>query len=289
VILAFDIGGTKIAAGLIVDGRIVDHRVQPSVLFSDFNALIPTLVGMTEDWMDGVTAVHVATAGLVGTKDVHYFTVKPGLRIALHSELQSAFDRPVIVLNDAWAAAWGEFTSGDYARDETLVYLTVSTGIGGGIVADGQLLTGTTGLAAHLGHTTVHSSESMRCICGRENCAEAVASGSAIARRSSAVLGRSITAKEAIAEMDENPSIAAIIEDAAGAVAELMTNSKAMTDTHTVILGGSVGLNDAFRKRVEVALAEAPAIYAFSLKRPSLLKNAELVGAAAFQPLSELQ
>lgn len=287
MILAFDIGGTKIAAALIDDDRIVDHRVQPSVLFSDFASLIPTLVGMTEDWLDRVEAVRVATTGLVSTDEVHYFTVKPNLRIALHGELQIAFGKPVLVLNDAWAAAWGEFVSGDYASDDTLVYLTVSTGIGGGIVAAGQLLTGTTGIAAHLGHTTVTSDERVRCICGRDNCAETIASGSAIARRASAHEGRSITTETAIAEMANNSAFTTIVEHSAQAVAELMANAKAMTDTHTVILGGSVGLNDVYRALVEKELLKLPSVYKFSLTRPRLQKNAELIGAAKYCPTPE--
>ena len=283
MILAFDIGGTKIAAALVDDGQIIEYRVQSSVLFSDFESLIPALIGLSEDWVDEIKAVHVATAGLVSTDEVHFFTVKPGLRRPLHSELTAAFGKPVQILNDASAAAWGEFVSGEYAEDDSLVYLAVSTGIGGGIVAGGRLVTGTTGLAGHLGHTSVNSVASVRCVCGRDNCAEAVASGTAIARRASEIVDRSITAEKAIALSASDASVAAIVDDAARAVAEVLTNAKAVTDTHTVILGGGVGLNDEFRRRVKIALAESPDIYHFTLKRPALVKNAELVGAATYE------
>ena len=87
--------------------------------------------------------------------------------------------------------------------------------------------------------------------------------------------------------MARNSSFAAIVEDSARAVAELMANAKAITDTETVILGGSVGLNDTYRALVEKSLAGVPSVYEFSLTRPRLLKNAELVGAANYFPAPE--
>ena len=95
-------------------------------------------------------------------------------------------------------------------------------------------------------------------------------------------MGKDISAEKAISLAAVDASIDAIVDDAARAVAEVLTNAKAVTDMRTAILGGSVGLNEDFRNRVKQALAVQPDIYSFALKRPSLVRNAELVGAAAY-------
>jgi glucokinase len=102
--------------------------------------------------------------------------------VPLRELLEQRFGRPVSVENDANAAALGEyfFGAGQGCRD--MVYLTVSTGIGGGVIANGQLLEGINGSAGELGHMTIDW-RGERCSCGNIGCLEALASGVAIARK----------------------------------------------------------------------------------------------------------
>ncbi len=102
------------------------------------------------------------------------------------------FRCPVHVENDANVAALGEYMFGAGQGSLDMAYLTVSTGIGGGIIANGQLLTGTIGTAAELGHMTIDW-HGPRCPCGNIGCLESLASGTAIARRANEqiALGRS--------------------------------------------------------------------------------------------------
>ncbi len=95
--------------------------------------------------------------------------------------LTQKYHVPVFVGNDANLAALGEWRYGAGQGHNDLLYLTISTGIGGGVIANGQLLTGAHGLAAELGHITIHPNGPL-CSCGRRGHLEAIASGTAIAR-----------------------------------------------------------------------------------------------------------
>ena len=88
--------------------------------------------------------------------------------------------------NDANAAALGEWRFGAGRGAASLVFVTVSTGIGGGVISDGRIVHGRRGLAGEIGHMTI-TSESERCLCGAVGCFEAVASGTALGRRATAL------------------------------------------------------------------------------------------------------
>src|SRR5579885_3475490 len=123
--------------------------------------------------------------------------------------LVNKYQRPVLVENDANTAALGEYLFGAGRGCQDMVYLTVSTGIGGGVIVKGKLLEGVNGTAAELGHITIDW-QGERCPCGNIGCLEALASGSAIARK----------ANEAIAD---------------GQGAELLAFARAMLEHTTTI------------------------------------------------------
>ncbi len=102
--------------------------------------------------------------------------------VSLKSVLEKRMEYPVAVGNDATLAALGEYSYGDGAGARTLVYMTVSTGIGGGVVIEGRPLMGANGMAGELGHMTVDTN-GPRCKCGHVGCLETLASGTAIAER----------------------------------------------------------------------------------------------------------
>ena len=99
----------------------------------------------------------------------------------LAAALARAFGLPVVVENDGIAAANGEWKFGSARGLDHFVYVTVSTGIGGGVVVDGRLLHGRRGLAGHVGHMLI-APDGPLCSCGARGCFEALASGSALAR-----------------------------------------------------------------------------------------------------------
>src|SRR5450759_771060 len=102
--------------------------------------------------------------------------------VPLRDMLMAALGVPTVIVNDANVAALGEFHFGAGRGTRNLVYLTISTGIGGGVVVDGVLLEGTSGSGGELGHMTIDRDGPL-CPCGNIGCLEALGSGLAIARR----------------------------------------------------------------------------------------------------------
>ncbi len=120
--------------------------------------------------LDAEAGVVTGPPTLIGWRDV-----------PLRNLLSNRLGRPVVLDNDGHAAALGEWHFGAGRGCRNFVYVTVSTGIGGGVVADGRILRGRGGLAGHVGHMIV-SETATRCSCGNTGCWEAVASGTALGR-----------------------------------------------------------------------------------------------------------
>ena len=89
-----------------------------------------------------------------------------------------------------------------------------------------------------------------------------------------------MSCSEVFARLHSQAELGPLIDDCAQAVAEMIANIKAVTGTELIVLGGSVGLNKAFRAEIEAALAKLPAVYAVKLALPKLGKNADIIGAA---------
>lgn len=283
MIIAIDIGGTKIAAALMQEDRLIERRSADSPAFSEPEQLLNTLQQLCAGWLELAEGIGVACTGRVSDGRVEFFTAAGDNSLPLQRAMQEQFGLPVTLLNDAWAAAWGEYCLGRHGDLDTLVYLTISTGIGGGIVYRNRLLTSPGGLAAHLGHTSVPKAEEdddQLCGCGRLNCVEAQASGTAIARRASTLLGSEISCEQVFARCNELPQLDALLDDCARAIAETIANIKAIIDTPLVLIGGSVGLAEGFIPRIEKALAGIPPRYRPTLKAATLGKEADLYGAA---------
>jgi len=282
MIIALDIGGTKIAAALVDGTKIIERRIVPSVIHSDLKQLSPTIDFLCRGWIEQAKGMGIACTGLVSDDNVHFLSAGPDKILPLKSVLFEKYQFPVAMLNDAWAAAWGEYCLGSHSEANTLVYITVSTGIGGGIIQNGTLVTSRSGISAHLGHLTVPRDQEadLLCICGRMNCVEAVASGTSIGLRASELMGRPFSCEQAFECAQQEPRLEALIDDSAAAVAQLVANIKAITGTEIVVLGGSVGLARGFRPRVQAFLNRLADIYRVSLVPPALGSDADIWGAA---------
>jgi glucokinase len=183
--IGVDIGGTKVAAGVVDErGTIVatTHRATPADDVSRIEGVIAAAVGELTSKYD-VEAVGIGAAGFV---DAQRSTVMFAPNLAwrdepLKASLQRRLGLPVVVENDANAAAWAEVRFGAGRGADHVVTVTVGTGIGGGIVANGQLLRGQFGAAAEIGHVIVVP-DGRRCGCGLQGCWEQYASGRALVR-----------------------------------------------------------------------------------------------------------
>lgn len=185
MVLAIDIGGTKLAAGLVTEaGDVVASARAPTPATADPDALLAVLLAVI-DSVGGngeVLGCGVGCGGpmAAGGESVSPLHLPAWRDFPLRSRLAEATWLPTFVDNDAKALALGEGRWGAAAGVTDFVAVLVSTGIGGGIVLDGRLLEGAGGNAGHIGHVVVEPGGA-GCRCGGRGCLEAEASGAAIA------------------------------------------------------------------------------------------------------------
>jgi glucokinase len=211
VTCGIDIGGTKIAGAVVAaDGSILaTHRVvspatDPAAMEKAAADLVRSLAAEHP-----VAAVGVGAAGYI---DEARATVRFAPNIAwrnerLGPELTALTGLPVVVENDANAAAWGEFRFGAGHDIDDQLMVTVGTGVGGGVILDGRLLRGAFGVAAEIGHLCVVP-DGRQCGCGNRGCLEQYASGTALVRNTqAAAAGNSLLAADMLDRAGGDPAM----------------------------------------------------------------------------------
>ncbi len=203
-VLGVDLGGTNIVVGAIPDdgGEDVGVRVEDTPTAAGAEAVVDTIVSMIEGVIDEAIAVKGAKRddfvgvgiGAPGPLDREngVVSVAPNLGwrdFPLRDAVSNRVEIPATLDNDANCATLGEWWRGAAQGTRNVVGLTIGTGIGGGIVLDGQLYHGASDVAGEVGHTTIDST-GRYCRCGNYGCLEAYASGPAIALRAREALER---------------------------------------------------------------------------------------------------
>lgn len=184
--IGIDVGGTKVLGGVVDDTGVVLARARKETPRQGGAALTQTIAETVKELMADhkVESVGVSAAGFVSS-DRKTMLATPNIAdwndVDLDSQLKSLIGLPVVIENDANAAAWGEAKFGAGRKQNHMMMLTVGTGIGGGIVVDGQLYRGAFGIAAEFGHMRVVP-EGHICGCGARGCFEQYASGNALLR-----------------------------------------------------------------------------------------------------------
>lgn len=203
--IGVDIGGTKIAIAIVDEtGDIKNHiiintdtTVGPEKVIAEINTEINNLIQTNNIPMDSIQGIGIGSPGPLDVNKGE-ITNPPNLPwkdVPIVQMVESYFNLPVKLENDANAATLAEQWIGAGASIHNFVYMTVSTGIGAGIISDGHLLIGESGNAGDIGHTVVDPTFGY-CRCGQEGCLEVVASGTAIAKNGSEIMGESLTTKE---------------------------------------------------------------------------------------------
>jgi glucokinase len=277
LVLAVDIGGTKLAAGLVtaVDGRLLCRAAVPTPQSGDPEVVFGALMELLDELGPERTAAGVCGIGsggpmTAGGEELTPVHIPAWNGFPLRRRMAEGTGLPVFVDNDAKAVALAEGWIGAARGVGAYIGMVVSTGIGGGIVLDGRLLDGRAGNAGHIGHVVVEPG-GRRCFCGGRGCLEGEASGRAI----EAITGR--PPAEAAPEIIERTGT--LVGRAVASVANLL-------DLGLAVVAGSValGFGDPF---FAAAQAEIDALARLEFSRGARVRpaglggDAPLVGAAA--------
>ncbi|NBR64550.1 MAG: ROK family protein [Micrococcales bacterium] len=181
--VGIDIGGTKIAGALVSDTGAIIRELRVPTPAQDSDALIQAIIAMVNDLRAGeqVDSVGVAAAGFIDA-DQSTVVYAPNLswrNEPLKARLEEKLGLTVVIENDANAAGWAEYRFGAGRGSKHMLMLTVGTGVGGAIVANGQLFRGGFGIGAELGHFRFIP-EGKICGCGQKGCLEQYGSGTAL-------------------------------------------------------------------------------------------------------------
>ena len=257
-VLAADIGGTKLAAGLVrEDGQILARAGAPTPSGLDGEALYQTLLRLIRESAarasgagGTIVAVGIGCGGPMRFPEgvVSPLNISAWRDFPLRARLEADFGLPAVVDNDAKAFALGEYWRRREQAPNCLLAMVVSTGVGGGIVERGRLLDGAHGNAGHIGHLIVYPG-GPRCACGAQGCLEAIASGPSLARQA-----RLARRRGAPAALPPQPTARDLAEAAragdwlsqrlflrAGrALGRGIASAAALLDLDLVVLGGGV-------------------------------------------------
>jgi len=184
--IGIDVGGTKVLGGVVDEAGKVLTTARKNTPRQGGNALTQTIADVAKELLEqhSVASVGVSAAGFVSS-DRKTMLATPNIAdwngVDLDNQLTKLIGLPVVIENDANAAAWGEAKFGAGKNQDHMMMLTVGTGIGGGIVVNGALYRGAFGIAAEFGHMRVVP-EGHICGCGARGCFEQYASGNALLR-----------------------------------------------------------------------------------------------------------
>ena len=297
--VGIDIGGTKIAGGVVDERGTILATARRESPATDTDAIERNVEDLVAELRAGheVVAVGVGAAGFVDSKRS---TVMFAPNLAwrdepLRSDLEKRIDLPVVIENDANAAAWGEFTFGAGEDVEDTLLVTVGTGVGGGIVLNGQLHRGAFGVAAEIGHMRVVP-DGRICGCGNRGCWEQYASGTALVRetrelaREGSLIARSLVDRAGGVDRIDGP----LITEAARAgdyfaqeqlaslgkwLGEGIASLTAVLDPAVVVIGG--GVSEAGDLLLDPVRAHFKANLTGRHYRPELEVRAALLGNKA--------
>jgi glucokinase len=310
--LGIDLGGSKILTAVVdPQGRMLssDENITPatkgreaviqSILDSAHRALEQAGVAIS-----AVYAIGVGAAGISDPEAGILFTSPnlPGWRdVPLREIVQEKLGKKTFLINDANAAALGEFCFGAARNVRNFIYITLSTGIGGGIVIDGKVYTGAIGVAGEVGHMTIDYDGPI-CNCGNRGCWEMLASGTALAREAKRRIREGArTSILEYAEGDVEKVTAQVIHSAAERGDSLAKELIAQTGYYVgvglanlinifnpelIVIGGGLSnmgdmlLEPAFKVAGERAYGEA--FQAVRFASAELGRNSGVLGAAAF-------
>jgi glucokinase len=284
-----DIGGTKISAAYIVDEDVVVSDKRPYRRESLVDDIAGLYFELSKDKAP-VEQIGICCAGLIdplngivkfaGNLDLQNFPMA--------EQVREKTGVPVHLDNDARSALWGEFTFAKGSLGENLAGLILGTGVGGGLIIGGSLISGKNGFAGELGHLPV-SNSNLKCACGMTGCLESVAGGRAFETNFHRKHGLEMSGQEIadLARAGDSRATEAFSELGL-AVGEVIGQLDTAFDLDTVVIGGGFGSTfelwiDQAHKAYSAALVGAASRTKANILLGSLGQNAQILGAATLR------
>jgi glucokinase len=277
--IGVDLGGTKIAVGVVdPKGHVVSRLRVPTP--ADPDLILDAIADAVHELRYGCCDVRAIGVGAAGYVDEHRSTVHFAPNLSwrdkpIRAQLEQATRLPVVVENDANAAAWGEYVYGAGAGYDHLVMVTLGTGLGGGVISNGQLFRGRFGMAGEIGHYRAVPG-GLPCRCGQDGCIEQYASGDAHSRRAreqaaaapdraaallalgdgtpAGIAGSHVTA----AARAGDPFALDVFEQTGCWVGQVLADLTAILDPAVFVIGGGLGeTGELIRRPAERAYRQA--------------------------------
>lgn len=255
-----DVGGTTVKLGLFnIDGDLLEKWEIPTVTADGGKAILPDvarsiLKKMDEREMDReeVVGVGIGAPGPIDSEGTVYGAVNLGWgTFSIKKELQTLLNVPVEAGNDANVAALGEMWQGGARGYENVVLVTLGTGVGGGIIVRGKILSGATGSGGEIGHMHVNDEETIPCNCGNLGCLEQYVSATGVVRlakeklaesgRSSSLRTTQVSAKDVWdAAKAGDPLAVEVAEDFGWYLGKALAGVASVVNPEIFVIGGGV-------------------------------------------------
>ncbi|WP_270233557.1 ROK family glucokinase [Lactococcus garvieae] len=311
-IIGIDLGGTSIKFGILtLEGEVQDKWAIPTNILSDGKHIVPDIIESINHRLnlynlDKSDFIGIGM-GTPGTVDIEAATVRSAFNLnwadvqEVGAPISEGVGLPFILDNDANVAALGERWVGAGENQADVVFITLGTGVGGGIVADGNLIHGVVGAAGEIGHIVVEPHDGFACTCGNHGCLETVTSATGVVRlarkfaeeyegssqiKASIDNGDEVTSKDIFIAAEAGDAFAlSVVDKFAYYLGFACANLGSTLNPAAIVIGGGVSAAGEFlRSKVETYFQK----YSFSTVRDSTkIKLAELgndagiIGAAS--------
>ena len=311
-IIGIDLGGTSIKFAILTqDGQIQEKWSIKTNIFDEGSHIVDEMIASIQHRLDllGLTADNFLGLGMgspgvvnrekgtvVGAYNLNWKTEQ-----VIKDKMEAALGIPFFIDNDANVAALGEQWVGAGANDPDVVFVTLGTGVGGGVVAEGNLIHGVAGAGGELGHITVDFDDPILCTCGKKGCLETVASATGIVNLTRRYAeqyagdaelkqmiddGQDVTAKDVFDLAKEGDELALIVyRNFCNYLGIACANIGAILNPSTIVIGGGVsaagdflltGLEKVFKENAFPQVASST-----KLALANLGNDAGVIGAAS--------
>lgn len=255
-----DVGGTTVKIGLLNwDGELLDKREIPThtenggeKILPDIAAAVDAVLGEYQISRDDVMGIGIGVPGPVNDEGIVNRCVNLNWGVFnIHETLGKLTGFPVKAGNDANCAALGEFQKGGGKGSRSTVFVTLGTGVGGGIILDGKVLGGAHGVGGEIGHITVSAPDKHPCTCGKRGCVEQYASATGIVRLTKEALCKDsdsilaslekLTCKDVFEAAKAGDALAnRVLEQVYDYLGEALASACCVCDPERIVLGGGV-------------------------------------------------